>query len=163
MGELVCVWLQTWQTAATGEGGPSSRDSHMIPPSNVIITCHHLSPDIWGFQVFWEFSAFSISTELLLAVQTNYRGRPILRSSVLHGLGQQAGHWRDEWWTWNWREEQKTRKERKSPTGVCDVAQRNMAGYDVWRLKKRTKFHKAIWIRYNCIWTIKIVHYITIS
>lgn len=28
-------------------GGPSSWDSHMIPPSNVI-TCHHLSPDIWG-------------------------------------------------------------------------------------------------------------------
>lgn len=26
---------------------------------------------------------------------------------------------------------------RKSPTGVCDVAQRNMAGYDVWRLKKK--------------------------
>lgn len=38
----------------------------------------------------------------------------------------------------------------KIPAGVCDVAQRIMAGYDVWRLnlkkeeKKRTKFHKAI-------------------
>lgn len=34
------------------------------------------------------------------------------------------------------------RKERKSPTGVCDVAQRNMAGYDVWRMKKGQNFIK---------------------
>lgn len=29
------------------------------------------------------------------------------------------------------------KEKRKSPTGVCDVAQRIMAGYDVWRLKKK--------------------------
>ena len=28
------------------------------------------------------------------------------------------------------------KKAGKSPAGVCDVAQRIMAGYDVWRLKK---------------------------
>lgn len=117
-----------------------------------------------GFQVFWEFSAFSIRIELLLAVQTNYRGRRTLRSSVLHGLGQPAGHWRDEWWTWKWREEQKMRKESEKPQlgfvkSLRGLSLVMMSGD--W--KKRTKFHKAIWIRYNCIWTIKIVHYITIS
>ena len=71
MGEP--VWQQTWQSATRG-GWPSSWDSHMIPSSNVIITCLHLPPDIRGFQVCWEFSAFSISIELLLAVQTNSKG-----------------------------------------------------------------------------------------
>ncbi len=28
-------------------------------------------------------------------------------------------------------------EERKIPAGVCDVAQRIMAGNDVWRLKKK--------------------------
>lgn len=130
MGELVCVWLQTRQTATRG---PSSRDTHMIPPSYVIVTCHRT---FGGFRCFWEFSAFSIGMELLLAFQTNYRGRRTLRSSVLHRLGLLARRWGDEWWTWNWREEQKTRKER-AQLGFCDVAQRNMAGYDVWRLRKK--------------------------
>lgn len=31
------------------------------------------------------------------------------------------------------------KRERKSPAGVCDVAQRIMAGFDVWRLKKKDK------------------------
>lgn len=31
----------------------------------------------------------------------------------------------------------KKERERKSPAGVCDVAQRIMAGFDVWRLKKK--------------------------
>lgn len=55
MGELVCGYRHG---SLPRGGGPSPWDSHMIPPSNVIITCRHLSPDIQGFQVFGEFSAF---------------------------------------------------------------------------------------------------------
>lgn len=114
-------------------------NSHMIPPSNVIVTWHQTFS---GFRCCGSFLPF-ISLDLLLAVQTNCRGR-----CTLH----MAGHWREM--NDGCGERKDKQKMRKSPVGFCDVAQRNMAGYNVWRLKKRTKFHKAIWIRNNCIWTI---------
>lgn len=84
IGESWCVWLQTWQTATRG---PSTwGQSHWSLPSNVIITCHRTFGWISG--VLGVFSLSSISMELLLAVQTNCRGRRSLRSAVLHGLGQ---------------------------------------------------------------------------
>lgn len=35
-------------------------------------------------------------------------------------------------------EEERGRKTKSERGAVCDVAQRNMAGYDVWRLKTTT-------------------------
>lgn len=84
------------------------------------------------------FSLSSISMELLLAVQTNCRGRRSLRSAVLHGLGQlwpDTGEMSDGRGNGGRSRREKERERReKIPAGVCDVAQRIMAGYDVWRL-----------------------------
>lgn len=137
MGELVCGYRHG---SLPRGGGPSPWDSHMIPPSNVIITCHHLSPDVRGFQVFGEFSAFyqhkkccQVSKQTLGGTAPSARQfyTDLASGPDTGGMSNGCG-------------EGERRKERKSPTGICDVAQRNMAGYDVWRLKKRTNFHKAI-------------------
>lgn len=113
IGESWCVWLQTWQTATRG---PSTwGQSHWSPPSNVIITCHRTFGWISG--VLGVFSLSSISMELLLAVQTNCRGRRSLRSAVLHGLGQlwpDTGEMSDG--RGNGGRSRREREERKDPS-----------------------------------------------
>lgn len=98
------------------------------PPSNVIITC------LWtfeGIQVLWEFSSISISIELLLSIWTlGGAACSAGQSSQLCGIkdGGMEGGAENERGNW----------------ARCDVAQRNMAGYDVWRLGGKIRGQNSI-------------------
>lgn len=102
------------------------------PPSNVIVARHRLSLDISGgiqAGVFLEFSAFSISVELLLAVQTNSRGRRLLGRKDGRGDGEEEQKKESEeepnWglrccseeygWLWCLETEKKLKKKDKIP------------------------------------------------
>lgn len=120
------MWLQTWWTAT--RGGQFFLGQSHDPPSNVIIT------RLWtfeGIQVLWEFSSISISIELLLSIWT------------LGGAACSAGQSSQLCRIKDGRMEGGAENERGN-WARCDVAQRNMAGYDVWRLGGKIRGQNSI-------------------
>lgn len=107
----------------------------MIITWDPLASCNRI---IWGLRGAGGLVVFSLlyryDTRTAASSPTNSRGRHALLTSVLHELGRMAGHWRGEQWMW-----EGGRKGGVRVMGFCDEAQRNMAGYDVWRLKKTDK------------------------
>lgn len=130
--EIIQNWKLIWHVAADmmdcHQRGQFFLGQSHDPPSNVIIT------RLWtfeGIQVLWEFSSISISIELLLSIWTlGGAACSAGQSSQLCGIkdGRMEGGAENERGNW----------------ARCDVAQRNMAGYDVWRLGGKIRGQNSI-------------------
>lgn len=94
---------------------------------------HRLAPDTWGFQVFWGVFCLLYHLRTAASCPNKVQGAP----HPLHDTCTDWARWpntggiSDGWG--DGREEQ---REGKTLTWFCGVAQRSMACYDVWRLKK---------------------------